>query len=47
MRAIDVHCHPSTKEHHLTSGIYMAELERMLGRKPDEPPAMKLDHPQH
>ena len=33
MRAIDVHCHPSTKEHHATSGIYMAELERMLGRK--------------
>jgi predicted TIM-barrel fold metal-dependent hydrolase len=33
MRAIDVHCHPSTKEHHTASGVYMAELEKMLGRK--------------
>ncbi len=32
MRAIDVHCHPSTREHHLAMGTYMAALERMLGR---------------
>lgn len=32
MRAIDVHCHPSTREHHLAMGSYMAALEQMLGR---------------
>ena len=33
MRAIDVHCHPSTAEHHQAMGTYMAALEAMLGRK--------------
>ena len=33
MRAIDVHCHPSTKEHSVSIGKYMAVLETMLGRK--------------
>ncbi|OGA17564.1 MAG: hypothetical protein A3I01_11385 [Betaproteobacteria bacterium RIFCSPLOWO2_02_FULL_65_24] len=33
MRAIDVHCHPSTKEHSVSIGRYMAALETMLGRK--------------
>lgn len=33
MRAIDIHCHTSTKEHHATTGVYMAALEAMLGRK--------------
>lgn len=32
MRAIDVHCHPSTKEHSVSVGKYMAALEAMLGR---------------
>jgi uncharacterized protein len=32
MRAIDVHCHPSTREHHISMGPYMAALEAMLGR---------------
>jgi hypothetical protein len=33
MRAIDVHCHPSTREHHIAMGTYMAALEAMRGRK--------------
>jgi predicted TIM-barrel fold metal-dependent hydrolase len=33
MRAIDMHCHPSTKEHHASSGVYLAALEKMLGVK--------------
>ena len=33
MRAIDVHTHPSTKEHQVSTGVYMAALEAMLGRK--------------
>ena len=32
MRAIDVHCHPSTREHAVSIGKYMAALEAMLGR---------------
>lgn len=32
MRAIDVHCHPSTKEHSVSVGKYMAALEAMLGK---------------
>jgi uncharacterized protein len=32
MRAIDVHCHPSTKEHSASIGKFMVALEAMLGR---------------
>ena len=33
MRAIDIHCHTSTKERVGATGIYAAALEAMLGRK--------------
>jgi predicted TIM-barrel fold metal-dependent hydrolase len=32
MRAIDIHCHPSTREHSASIGAYMGALEAMLGR---------------
>src|SRR6185436_17843540 len=33
MRAIDVHCHTSTREREGSTGIYMAALEELFGRK--------------
>ncbi len=32
MRAVDVHCHPSTKEHSVSIGKFVAAMEVMFGR---------------
>ena len=32
MRAVDVHCHPSTKEHSVSIGKFIAAMEAMFGK---------------